>query len=525
MRNERGFTLMEVLVSIAIMAILGASLTVLLRSSISAWRDSEARSSTNAVAQATLDQLADDFSSACTKPILPPGPVVIEIPTVQHLLKHGIDYYSNEWCTVSLDRPLQIVDKLYARSVLRNVSHTFDFRLRFTTKHAGAWVAVSGDIDLEVKVYTPQNEEDLAGWQALPDNGDLSRLISDATEDGTDRIGIRATFRSTSARLMPGTQGPVLRFVAEPDRAAVGQIRFLLHNEELGESQRVVFVRDLGGKTDPFAIAPQANTSARGLAEVCYLTTADLDDAGNELPARTLWRAVRQPPGNWSEDGDESDPNDESVSLFDRPFISDINALYDAVRANGKVDRQAMADLGFYPIADNVLYFGVEAWRDDPVAGGWVDEWPPAAGTPRKIRIILTLIPQTGPTVARLVEALSGGESRSAGIHLDSASGFRPYAANSAFERYVKIGDEWIYYDNIRGNSLLFDTREIDWNSDDTDKLARLLSDPDRPAENRGHRNTAVLEHKPGEDVYQGDTYIRTILLPYPRQLDIEEVE
>jgi len=532
MRNQRGFTLMEVLVSIAIMAVLGTALTALLRSSMSAWREGEARAGTNATAQAALEQIAGDFAAACTKPVRPPGPVVIEIPTVEHLLKHRIDYYSNEWCTVSVDPPLRIIDKLYAASLpafIGQSRNTFDFQLRFPAKRAAAWVAASGEIDLEAKIYTPDNEDDDTGWQPLPESGDLSTLIADASEEGTDHIGIRATFRNTKARLMPGTEGPVLRFVAEPNKTAIGTVRFLLNSAIVGtpgveEPQRVVFVRNFGGKTDPFA--PAGSNAARSLGEVCYITTADTDADGKELPGRTLWRTVRQPVGDWSEyqwgyPGNEGDSSSTEGWLYERHLMDEIGTLYDHVRLDGKVDRQAMANLGFHPIADNVLHFSVEAWRDDPEYPGWVDTWPPEAGTPRKIRIILTLIPRTGPTVARLTREL-GAESTTAEIEIESTAGFRPYAANSAFERFLKIGDEWVHYDNIKGNKLLFDERDFGDDSSDAG-LLRLLSDPNRPLGNRGLHGTAISDHIAGTDVYQGESYVRTIILPYPRQIETEE--
>ncbi|HUU94766.1 MAG TPA: hypothetical protein VM487_03430, partial [Phycisphaerae bacterium] len=242
-----------------------------------------------------------------------------------------------------------------------------------------------------------------------------------------------------------------------------------------------------------------------------------------------LWRTVRQPVGDWSEyqwgyPGNEGDSSTEGWS-YEYNLMDEISLLYDEVRIDGKVDREAMAVLGFHPIADNVLHFSVEAWRDDPEYPGWVDTWPPDAGTPRKIRIILTLMPRTGPTVARLTEQLSGSDSQTAEIHIESTAGFRPYAANSAFERFVKIGDEWVYYDNIKGNELLFDERDPDdVQPSERPALLRLLSDPNRPVANRGLHGTAVAPHDAGStDVYQGETYVRTIILPYPRQIETEE--
>ena len=541
MRNQRGFTLMEVLVSIAIMAVLGTALTALLRSSMSAWREGEARASTNATAQTALDQIDGDFASAATRPVQPPGPVIVEIPTVEQLLKHRIDYYSNEWCTVSVEPSLPPPDPDEDTLYLPPAEpyYSFDFQLRFPAKRAAVWVAYSGEIDLEAKIYMIDNQDnDGMDWHPLPESGDLSGLIEGAAPGGAERIGIRATFVNTKARLMPGTEGPVLRFVAEPNEAAVGIVRFLLARPlGSGEPQRVVFVRNFGGKTDPFA--PAGSNAARSLGEICYITTADTDADGHELPGRTLWRTVRQPVGDWSEyhwyyTGNAYE-RDESVWSYTGNLMDEIDTLYDHVRPDGKVDRQAMAGLGFHPIADNVLHFSVEAWRDAPnpdfdETGFWTDNWEPDEGTPRKIRIILTLIPRTGPTVARLTKKLSS-EIPTDEIEIESTAGFRPYAANSAFERFVKIGDEWVYYDNIKGSKLLFDERDPDdVQPSERPALLRLLSDPNRPLGNRGltcgswvaSNHTAITEHNVGTDVYQGETYVRTIILPYPRQIDIE---
>ena len=96
MRNDtRGFTLAEVMVSLAVMSILGVCLTMILRSGISAWRQGEARTDTTATAQTAMDQLHRDFAAAFTKSIRPPGPVTIEIATKDELKPGWEDYYSN----------------------------------------------------------------------------------------------------------------------------------------------------------------------------------------------------------------------------------------------------------------------------------------------------------------------------------------------------------------------------------------------------------------------------------------------
>lgn len=62
---RRGFSLVELLVAMAIFSVLGATLVLLLRQGMGAWHVGEARRGTYEEAQAVLGQLRDDLRSAC----------------------------------------------------------------------------------------------------------------------------------------------------------------------------------------------------------------------------------------------------------------------------------------------------------------------------------------------------------------------------------------------------------------------------------------------------------------------------
>jgi len=241
------------------------------------------------------------------------------------------------------------------------------------------------------------------------------------------------------------------------------------------------------------------------------------DGSREPLPVGTIWRAVRRPPGPWTGVSGE-----QAVSFFDREFVHDRAKLRDAVMAEegttGRwhVQRQKMEALGFHPIAENVLYFGIQAWSDEGEWSDWLDGWAESRGIPRKVRVVLCLQPQTSRrTIARLSERI--GDSGT--VVLDSARGFDYYVENSALQRFVKIDREWLYYDNIiEGrrpdglDELVFESRP--------DTPYRF--DPDRPPSNRYLRGTAkaMREHAIGADVYRGDTYVRTVTLPYPKSFE-----
>ena len=560
-KKARGFTLVEVLVSVAIMSVLGLCLTMILRSSIGAWREGESRTDTSATAQTAMDRLCSDFAAAFTKSVQPPGPVTVVASTVKDLAgpvfnsdlgEWCYDGASNEWCTVSADKTISINENNLHLGI-SDFPYTFHFRLRFTTKRARLWITTYGNVALEARAFVP-GEEDDGTWSGstVPTSGDLSDIIeADTTENGTvygaDHIAIRAaTEADSSARLMPGAEGPVLRFTAEPDRTQAGDVRFLLAEQTGGEAQpqKVVFVMNSGRRrTNVLGLADDA--SAGSLAEVCYLTTFDEitpDDAitpGVKSSLGTLWRAVRRPVGDWPVPEDE-DPTEAHQTLFERDFIADIAVLAEDVPVDPadpasdtiKVyTREHMQTAGFHPVAENVLYFGVQAWNNDPE---WTSDWGTGvqgtpAGIPTKIRIVLTLQPQTSQrTIATLAEGLDA-ESKTPKIVLDSAKGFRSFAAGSPLERFVKIGDEWIYYDNVsEARKLIFDDRDPEdpaLTQEQKDDLLRLLREPDRPREyNRdGFRGSAAAGHEAGTDVHQGETYVRTIVLPYPKQLDNED--
>lgn len=63
MRNERGMTLLELLVAMAVFVVLGSSLVVFLRVGIDTWRIGEIRRETFERGSAILDQLEDDLRS------------------------------------------------------------------------------------------------------------------------------------------------------------------------------------------------------------------------------------------------------------------------------------------------------------------------------------------------------------------------------------------------------------------------------------------------------------------------------
>ncbi|HUW32290.1 MAG TPA: hypothetical protein VM223_11820, partial [Planctomycetota bacterium] len=260
------------------------------------------------------------------------------------------------------------------------------------------------------------------------------------------------------------------------------------------------------------------------LGEVCYLTTFDEEPPGTRSLTGTLWRAVRKPLGNWLVGGQLPAVDSPGTSFFERDFIGlggtgGISVLGSPVideatslpkrfvysrEQNGKMDAS-----GFYPIAENVLYFGIEAWDDSldsQAIPGWTDDWDPARGVPSKVRVILVLQNQESrPTIARLKGSLDG-ETTTTRIELDGATDFEFFSANSPAQRYVKIDNEWIYYDNVvDGRTLLFDPE--------------FPYEIDRPRDglNRGRRGTAGSRHEAGADVHQGETYTRVIPLPYPK--------
>lgn len=514
--NAHGFTLMELLVSMAVMSILGLSLIMILRAGISAWRKGEVRTDTTATAHTALDQLQRDFAAAFTKSIRPPGPVTVEISTENELKARGIDYFSNEWCTVSQE---------FAAASER----TFHFRLKFKAKRARAWIATYGDVMIEANIYTPDSD---TGWQTLVDSrspewsGDLSELIDaawndgtdDYTNEGTDHIAIKVTANDADAKLLVGTEGPVLRFTAEPELSGPGKIRLLT------QPGVVIFVRNFSRRPDPLAVSGEGSS----LAEVCYVVTFNEERPGELSPTGTLWRAVRQPAGDWAEE-----PTGKDLSLFEREFVSDVTVLGRDVEGpeGGTIrvyTRLNMQNAGFSPIAENVLHFGVEAWdnaeQEEEMYPRWIHSWDPARGTPEKVRIVFALQPQIArQTVARLAEPLNGSTSTGE-IVMESAQGFRAFAANSPLERFVKIGDEWIYYDNIvHASKLVFDTRQWDnVPAEGQDQFMELVSEVDRPLDNRGKRGTVAAAHPAGTDVHQGETYVRTIMLPYPKRFEYE---
>jgi len=555
------FTIAELLVSMAILAVLGLAMTTIMRSGLTAWRQGQKRTDTDATAQLVMDQIADDFGSIFTKSIQPPGPVSIEIATLRELQERGTVFFSNEWCTFSDEIHATSYAGRFLYADTDDTTCTFHFRLRFTTHKARIWIAASGAssvpprLKFEAKIVTPQNEGNDLDWHPQDDwpGGELSPIIP---ADGADHIAIRAVFyvdegldvdpsikwtHPSQPRLLPGDEGPVLRFTAEPDPATIGRVQFMLVQPpgQPGEPQKAVFVRTFSRRSDTFGLP--ATMDHGSLGEVCYLTTFDEEPPGTRSLTGTLWRAVRKPLGNWLDNnGQLPAVSSPGTSFFERDFIGlggagGISVLGSPVideatslpkrfvysrEQNGKMDAS-----GFYPIAENVLYFGIEAWDDSldsQAIPGWTDDWDPARGVPSKVRVILVLQNQESrPTIARLKGSLDG-ETTTTRIELDGATDFEFFSANSPAQRYVKIDNEWIYYDNVgyykkdeEGDSVLEDAHSLVF-----DAAAHAYpEETDRPRNglNRGQRGTAGSRHEAGADVHQGETYVRVIPLPYPK--------
>jgi len=550
--SPRGaFTIAELLVSIAILAVLGLAMTTIMRSGLTAWRQGQKRTDTDAAAQLVMDQIADDFGSIFTKSIRPPGPVTIELPTLREMQERGPLFFDNEWCTFSYEMSggAKPYDGRFIYADNDGAACTFHFKMRFITHKARIWMAASGAssrptprLSFEARVVTQGSPDDsLATWTPLEDwrGGDLpANLLA----EGADHIAVRAVFHPDAAldvdpnnkwthpsqpRLLAGGEGPVLRFTAEPDPTAIGRVQFMLVQPPNmpGEPQKAVFVRNFGRRADPFAM--QQTDAYGSLGEVCYLTTFDEWPLDNPSLTGTLWRAVRKPIGNWIVDGQLPPVNSPLTSFFERDFIGlggtgGISALGSNVaglnNTSGFVYLREqdgkMAESRFYPIAENVLYFGIQAWYHKPSdtqsIPAWVDDWDPAWGVPSKVRVVLVLQNQESrPTIARLKQSLEA-ESTTERIELDGASDFEFFAENSPEQRYVKIDDEWIYYDNVIGG------RTLTFNSE----LGAFPHETGRPNDgyNRGLRGTNRSQsHSAGADVHQGETYVRIIPLPYPK--------
>ena len=514
MRRNHAFTLVELLVAAGILAVLGMGMTAILRSGIFTWRQGEARTYATTTALSVLDQVGQDLGAAFTRNLQPPGPVTIEIPTVKEMYRRitvdGNSYLSNEWCDVAWE--FNGIGPDPERRYLHGSdgsSATFTFRLAFKTRKARVWLAASSGVQLEAQAWL--GEDGPQGmWREASEwpSGDISHIIDTAA----DHIAVSATLENSSALLMPGPEGPVLRFTAEPDAATLDDVRFLLA-ASTGEPQKAVFVRNFSRRaSNPFL--QTGDETAGSLGEVCYVVTFNEETPGTRSATGTLWRAARQPLGNWL-DGPVQ-PYEPAISFFEREFINDISLLSEPVQDGGGgtarivYPREKMMQAGFYPIAENVLHFAIEAWDESSGIPQWSETWSTEHGSPKKVRIVLVVQPQgSGMRVARLMEDLDAS-TVSPEIALESAIDFRYYSKDSSLHRFVKIDEEWMYYDDVRdGRKLMFDPADN----------SPLANDRDRPnSPNRGLRTTAAAAHAVGADVLQGETYVREIMLPSPRQ-------
>ena len=396
----RGLTLIELLVSISIMAILGVALIQMLSIGEYIWQTSESRRGTYERAQFIFDRLSRDLAT-----LYPRNPEITPdfVFTVDTLFSPwdgsgtpGVTYTSSN---ISLGEEGN-TRWLQATDPTREAWLQYQFSVPAGTKTAliqpRITLARSADCSssCELAIYPLEAAEGSPLRDELPIYTSGLRFqtftpvidLSACTETGTNALTVRFEIvpeagKSSDIRLFQAAQsdrsGPVLRYFASAKSCECNMTLRSTYDQECPQNLR--FVR-----------------SDRGFWDVNYWLDND---------SKKLFRH------------EEEGAQDMRFEETDLPSL-----------------------------AAGVVYFGCEFPRQD---GSMTPYWDEANSVPPYVRVTLGLVPLSGPAAkATLSKPISATDTT---ITVNST---RPFPSGSAARQFVKIGNEWIQYASLDGNKL-----------------------------------------------------------------------
>lgn len=183
-RERAAFTLLELLVGMAILTTLGTALVLVLRGGLSTWRRSEARRESYDAAQAIFRQLREDLASIC-----PPGgpPLRDAVPTENRLLC-DLRHPENAGAPLALGVGQRLV---LVRSLKAESEHPI-------TGHAGMFVGADRVVDL-------RDDLDEARAGRLRATGGQAEVAWVRSEEGVLYRGLRAPVGPPNSLFEPGS--------------------------------------------------------------------------------------------------------------------------------------------------------------------------------------------------------------------------------------------------------------------------------------------------------------------------------
>ena len=530
-RRSRGaFTLVEILVAVGVLAILGVALLGLMSAAVDAWRRGEASRQVNEKLQALRRQIADDLTAA----VVDQAPVPDFHYALDTLLglpgDHDDPYYIVHPDT---DAGALKTDTAAGRELTyfapSGSSATVVLRVRvpFTVQAALLKARMdvfdrNADVRLQVGRNNPSAEDPEAcvGWT------DVEWLNEARENDG----GIGGAERGISAAVRGGD----IVFVRAVLRNDVAETAQFLRADALRAEGRPVLILDC--YKDPDALPQRARPTFRAYFE----SGAQVVAFARTIPGETEKAALRDAgSGGGTEyynyfDDDDDNKVDEPEDLKplggrgqvvyrvrpdpDRPGQGILQRAFEA--PIGRPVQQLVEEKRLHDFMPGVLYVGMTFWGAETTTWELRPELDPAYDTrdpeprppsrrwlssrylPEQVQVTVVLEPDRGKrTATELIEAVAAdfpatGTGR---LRVQNTKGFYAVDRSADFTReflrdsrhYVKVGDEWIYYEHV------------------ADETTFVI-----PQHGRGARGTTAVAHQDGEEVLRGTTYVFTVSIP-----------
>ncbi len=497
-RRRAGFTLMEILVAVAVMAILGLALIGLMSAAVTAWRRGEADRQLHEKLQALQRQIADDLAAAVVDP--PPVPDFhYALDTLRDLPSPADPYYiiSSGAGFLKTD-PGPGTNARYFAPDGANGAADVVLRIRVPFPIGAALLKARCDsldanasIQLQVAKNAPGTDTPGA-WQT----------IETLTGEGMGGAERDITTKNDGTPLVQGGDMVFVRAVLTNGASETAQF---LRGDRLRSAGRPVLILDCYKNRNALPQRPRPTFQAyyeNGAQVVSWVRTIPGENEKATLRqqalggrARVVYRIVPYPP----------EANKPGLGILRRGYQVPLN------------DSVAVRDIPTQDFITSVLHFSMSFWGADttvwetrpeldpnyssldPIPHPPSRRWLSSRYIPEQVQVTVVLEPDRARHLSvGLRTAIDDDDTGT--LQLSSAKGFP--SSNHARDfvhdfirdprHFVKIDNEWLYYERVDfgGSALII------------------------PSTGRGVRGTAAAPHASGADVWRGRAFVFTVAVP-----------
>ncbi len=487
-----GFTLMEILVSVAVMAILGLALIGLMSAAVTAWRRGEADRQLHEKLQALQRQIADDLAAAVVDP--PP------VPDFHYAL-------DTLWDLPSPADPYYIISS--GAGFLKPDTGPGTDASYFTPDGANG----AAEVVLRIRVPFPIGAALLkARCDSLDANASIQLQVA-RNAPGTDTPGSYQSIETLSGEGMGGAErelpaaalGGDMVFVRAVLTNGAADTAQFLRGDRLRSAGRPVLILDCYKDPNALSQRPRPTFQAyyeNGAQVVSWVRTIPGENEKATLRqqalggrARVVYRFRPYPP----------EANKPGLGVLRRGYQIPLD------------DSVAVRDIPTQDFITSVLHFSMSFWGADTTVWETRPELDPNYGSlapiphppsrrwlssryiPEQVQVTVVLEPDRARHLSvGLRTAIDDDDTGT--LQLSSAKGFP--SSNHARDfvhdfirdprHFVKIDNEWLYYERVDfgGSALII------------------------PSTGRGVRGTAAAPHASGADVWRGRAFVFTVAVP-----------